>query len=197
MYTFYTDKQEVFECKLDLEGAKLTDSKVRLVLESSNYNLLFYGKIDENGKCEIPVKKLKSLLQETDTGKVKLEVIAEDTYFEPWNDTYNVKTSKKVTVEVVQPDTQAKKPIVEVKVEEPVQMQQPTPTPKVVKPVQKVQKKDPIAELKKYLSEQTYFTGTLQSFKTAIKQPRHRNYFNTICEANKLDKKVVLKQILS
>lgn len=113
MYTFYTDKQEVFECKLDLEGAKLTDSKARLVLESNNYNLLFYGTIDDNGKCHIPVKKLKSLLQETDTGKVKLEVIAEDTYFEPWNDTYNVKTSKKVTVEVVSKET---KPLTEKKV---------------------------------------------------------------------------------
>ena len=78
MYTFYTDKQEVFECNLDLEGAKLIDSKARLVLESENYNLLFYGKINENGKCEIPVKRLKNLLSEMDSGKVKLEVIAED-----------------------------------------------------------------------------------------------------------------------
>ncbi len=112
MYTFYTDKQELFECKLDLEGAKLSDSKARLVLESDNYNLLFYGSIDENGTCKIPVKRLKNLLQETDTGKVKLEVIAEDTFFEPWNDSYNVKTNKKVTVEVVskqQPQIQEKK----------------------------------------------------------------------------------------
>lgn len=113
MYTFYTDKQELFECKLDLEGAKLDDSRARLVLESSNYNLLFYGKIDESGKCQIPVSRLKSLLSESDTGKVKLEVIAEDTYFQPWSDTYNVKASKKVTVEVVnknqQPQTKNKK----------------------------------------------------------------------------------------
>lgn len=106
MYTFYTDKQELFECKLDLEGAKLGDSRARLVLESSNYNLLFYGKIDESGKCQIPVSRLKSLLGESDTGKVKLEVIAEDTYFEPWSDTYNVKTSKRVTVEVTNKNTQ-------------------------------------------------------------------------------------------
>lgn len=100
MYTFYTDKQELFECKLNLEGANLSDSRARLVLESGNYNLLFYGNIDESGKCQIPVARLKSLLGESDTGKVKLEVIAEDTYFEPWSDSYNVKTSKKVTVEV-------------------------------------------------------------------------------------------------
>lgn len=114
MYTFYTDKQEVFECKLDLQGAKLTDSKARLVLESSNYNLLFYGTIDESGKCKIPVKKLKNLLSEVDSGNVKLEVIAEDTFFEPWKDTYNVKTDKKVTVEVV--SKSQTKPVLEQKV---------------------------------------------------------------------------------
>jgi TusA-related sulfurtransferase len=108
MYTFYTDKQEVFECKLDLQGAKLTDSKARLVLESNNYNLLFYGQIDENGKCQIPVKKLKNLLSEIDSGKVRLEVIAEDTYFEPWSDSYNVKTNKKVTVEIVNKNSDIK-----------------------------------------------------------------------------------------
>lgn len=106
MHTFYIDKQELFECKLSLEGAKLTDSKARLVLESDNYNLLFYGSIDENGKCQIPVKKLKNLLGESDTGKVRLEVIAEDTFFEPWSDTYNVRLNKKVTVEVVNKETQ-------------------------------------------------------------------------------------------
>ena len=105
MYTFYTDKQEVFECKLDLEGAKLTDSRARLVLESDAFSLLFYGTIDGNGKCSIPVSKLKNILQESNTGKVKLEVIAEDTFFEPWSDTYTVKTNKKVTVEVVSKET--------------------------------------------------------------------------------------------
>lgn len=113
MYTFYTDKNEMFECNLSLEGAKLNDCKARLVLESENYNLLFYGSLDENGKCSIPVKKLKSLLSETDTGKIRLEVIAEDTYFEPWSDTYDVKASKKVTVEVV--SKQADKPIIQEK----------------------------------------------------------------------------------
>ncbi len=107
MYTFYTDKNEMFECNLSLEGAKLNDCKARLVLESENYNLLFYGSLDENGKCSIPVKRLKSLLSETDTGKVRLEVIAEDTYFEPWSDSYNVKASKKVTVEVVSKQAEA------------------------------------------------------------------------------------------
>ncbi len=112
MYTFYTDKNETFECNLSLEGAKLNECKARLVLESENYNLLFYGSLDESGKCSIPVKRLKNLLSESDTGKVRLEVIAEDTYFEPWSDSYDVKTSKKVTVEVIN-KTEEKPKIVE------------------------------------------------------------------------------------
>lgn len=105
MHTFFTDKIETFECTLSLEGAELSNSKARLVLESNKYNLMFYGSIDSQGKCTIPVARLKNLLSESDTGKVKLEVIAEDTFFEPWSDNYKVKTSKKVTVEVDTKDT--------------------------------------------------------------------------------------------
>jgi ribosomal protein S17E len=71
-----------------------------LVLESSDLNLIFYGEIDSNGKCKIPVKKLKSIIDENTKGTVKLEVIAEDTYFEPWTDTFEIQTNKKVVVEV-------------------------------------------------------------------------------------------------
>lgn len=110
MYTFYTDKTEIFECNISLQGAKLTDSKARLILESDDYNLVFYGAITKDGKCTIPVKKLKSVLSENTKGKVKLEVIAEDTYFEPWADDFDVETSKKVQVEV---KSSNKTPIVE------------------------------------------------------------------------------------
>lgn len=100
MYTFFTDKQEVFECKISLQGAKLSQSKARLVLESEDMNFIFYGKIDTNGKCTIPVNKLRNYISENVTGKAKLEVIAEDTFFQPWSDTFEVQTAKKVTVEV-------------------------------------------------------------------------------------------------
>lgn len=100
MYTFFTDKSEVFECKISLYGAKLTESKARLVLESNDMNFIFYGKISSDGTCSVPVKKLKNYIGENAQGSVKLEVIAEDTFFEPWSDTFEIKTSKKVTVEV-------------------------------------------------------------------------------------------------
>lgn len=100
MYTFFTDKQEVFECKISLQGASYGNSKARLVLESDNMNFIFYGKINSEGKCTVPVNKLKNYLTEDTKGTVKLEVIAEDTFFEPWSDKFEVKTNKKVTVEV-------------------------------------------------------------------------------------------------
>ena len=61
---------------------------------------MFNGDISQTGKCTIPVKKLRGLLDESVSGKMKLEVIAEDTYFSPWESDFTVETSKRVTVEV-------------------------------------------------------------------------------------------------
>ena len=65
MYILYTDKQEVFECSISLEGASVKNSQARLIVESDNLNLLFKGTIDSNGKCTVPIKKLKNLLEES------------------------------------------------------------------------------------------------------------------------------------
>jgi TusA-related sulfurtransferase len=100
MYTLYTDKQELFECSISLEGASVKNSQARLIVESDNLNLLFKGNIDSNGKCTVPIKKLKNLLEESTKGKIRLEVIADDTYFTPWESDFEVETARKVTVEV-------------------------------------------------------------------------------------------------
>jgi hypothetical protein len=100
MYKLYTDKTELFECTIKLEGASISKSKVRLVVESTDLNLLFPGKIDTDGKCTIPVSKLKGLLDENTQGNIKLEVIADDVYFTPWESNFIIETSKKLTVEV-------------------------------------------------------------------------------------------------
>ena len=100
MYRLFTDKVEVFECEVKLEGASLTSSKARIVVESQDINLLFNGTIDSDGKCRIPIKRLKGLLGENTKGTLKLEVIAEDTYFIPWSSDFTVEAAKKVTVEV-------------------------------------------------------------------------------------------------
>ena len=128
MYKLFTDKSELFECDIKLEGASLNKSKARLVVETSDYSLLFDGSISSNGKCEIPIRKLKGLIDENTTGNIRLEVIAEDTFFTPWESDFEVDASKKVTVEVKSQTT--KKPIVETKVNVKVKNEKPTITEK-------------------------------------------------------------------
>ena len=124
MYKLFTDKSELFECDIKLEGASLSKSSARLVVETSDYSLLFNGNINSSGKCEIPIRKLKGLIDENTTGNIRLEVIAEDTYFTPWESDFEVDASKKVTVEVKSQST--KKPIVETKVNVKVKNEKPT-----------------------------------------------------------------------
>ena len=126
MYKLFTDKSELFECDIKLQGASLSKSKARLVVETSDYSLLFNGTISKGGKCEIPIRKLKGLIDEDTTGNIRLEVIAEDTFFTPWESDFEVDASKKVTVEVK--SQQSKKPIVETKVEVNVKKHTPTIT---------------------------------------------------------------------
>ena len=128
MYKLFTDKSELFECDIKLEGASLSKSKARLVVETSDYSLLFDGSISPKGKCEIPIRKLKGLIDENTTGNIRLEVIAEDTFFTPWESDFEVDASKKVTVEVK--SQQTKKPILETKVKVKVKNEKPTITEK-------------------------------------------------------------------
>jgi hypothetical protein len=114
MYKLFTDKSELFECDIKLQGASLKKSKARLVVETQDYSLMFNGNISKGGKCEIPIRKLKGLIDEDTTGNIRLEVIAEDTFFTPWESDFEVETSKKVTVEVK--SQTIKKPIIEAKV---------------------------------------------------------------------------------
>jgi len=109
MYKLYTDKIENFEAVIKLEGASPSKSKARLVVEAENFSLLFEGKVNNNGKVSIPVRRLKGLLNEKTNGNIRLEVIAEDTFFTPWESKFEVDTSKKVTVEIKSQST----PIIE------------------------------------------------------------------------------------
>jgi len=120
MYKLFTDKSELFECTIALEGASLKKSTARLVIETDSYSLLFKGDIDANGNCKIPIRKLRGLIEENSQGSIRLEVIAEDTFFTPWENSFKVDASKKVTVELK--SSQSKPTIVEAKVniQEPV-----------------------------------------------------------------------------
>ena len=100
MYKLYTDKIENFEAKIKLEGASLKKSKARLVVEADGFDVMFKGTISNSGIVKVPVKRLKGLIDESTKGTIKLEIIADDTYFTPWESTFMVETSRKVTVEI-------------------------------------------------------------------------------------------------
>ena len=118
MYKLFTDKTELFECDIKIEGSSLSKSTARLVVETTDYSLMFNGKISSNGKCEVPIRKLKGLIDENSKGNIRLEVIAEDTYFTPWESKFIVETSKKIAVEVKSQNKnriiESKKPIMKV-----------------------------------------------------------------------------------
>ena len=88
MYKLYTDKIENFEAKIELSGASLKQSKARLVIESADFDLMFKGTITSDGNVKVPVKQLRGLIDENTKGTIKLEIIAEDTYFVPWESTF-------------------------------------------------------------------------------------------------------------
>ena len=100
MYTLYSDKKNIFECDIQLEGASLSQAFARVIIEGDDLNLVFNGTITKDGNCKIEMPKLKIL---EGSGNMKLEVIADDMYFNPWESNYELKKSKSIRVEVKQP----------------------------------------------------------------------------------------------
>jgi len=109
----YTDKSEIFECNVSLEGASIKNSKLRAILKFDDKNLMVEGKINSNGKGKIIFPKLKNISEEGEVGKMELEVIAEDAYFQPYKEVFKVETSKKATVEVLNKKSLKPKIVVE------------------------------------------------------------------------------------
>ena len=149
----YTDKTEIFECNVALEGAAISDSKLRAVLKFDDKNLMVEGTIDSNGKGNILLPKLKNISKDGEAGLMQLEVIAEDAYFQPYEETYSVVTSKKATVEVL-----SKKPS----------------KPKIV--VEKIQKFRPENELVSLLKEKGMTKKLLMKNKKSLSKVIYNYY---------------------
>ena len=114
-YKLYTDRNENFECEVSVKNASLKGSMARLVVESADgINLVFNGKI-ENGKCNVPIRRLKGLLDENTHGNMFLEMVVEDTYFKPWQSDFAVEEHTSVKVKINE-QKQSTKPIVQVRV---------------------------------------------------------------------------------
>ena len=98
-YKIFRDKSETFVCDMEISGANPTNSKARIIIESKNLTYMFEGTIDSKGQCKIPLKKM-NFLDENESGTIKLEVIAEDMVFNPWEDSFVAVNSKKVSVKI-------------------------------------------------------------------------------------------------
>ena len=112
MFKLYTDKNNTFKCKVLVEGANESTAIARLVIEGESHNLMFDGKLKE-GVCEVNIGKFKNFDNFKSKGFVKLEVIADDTYFTPWKSEYKIEQSKTVVVEVIE-EKESSKALVEV-----------------------------------------------------------------------------------
>ncbi len=97
MYKIFKDKERTFKCNVDVQGADINDCRARLIFESESGIFMLKGDIDKNGICKITVPKEK-MLSEGVSGNITLEVIAENTIFEAWNDRFEVLVDKKVSV---------------------------------------------------------------------------------------------------
>ncbi len=100
-YKLYRDKTETFICDMEISGANPGNSKARVIIESRDMTYMFEGTIDGNGHCEIPLKKM-NFLAENEVGTIKLEVIADDMMFNPWEETFVAVNHRKVTVRVAE-----------------------------------------------------------------------------------------------
>jgi len=99
MYKIFTDKGKLFKCNIDISGASMKDCYARLLLETDENIFLYKGKVNSSGICEVEIPKIKNF-EEGVEGKMKLEVIVENTLFEPWESDFVVTASKKVNVKV-------------------------------------------------------------------------------------------------
>jgi hypothetical protein len=125
-YKLYTDKSNKFNCNIEVEGTSLAKSQVRLVIESDEMNFMFKGSIQSNGECEVIIPKTKNFLSEGTIGSMRLEVIADDVYFEPWSSDFSVVANKKVTVQIAEQEEEKPKmkvQVIEQKEEKPVKQQ--------------------------------------------------------------------------
>jgi len=112
-YKLYLDKSEEFICEVAVKNASLKDAFSRMIIESDGMSFMFEGQL-KDGKCTVPIKKLKGLLDENSTGNMFLEIIVEDTYFSPWKDTFIIEQHTGVKVKV-QEQKKSSKPVIEVK----------------------------------------------------------------------------------
>ena len=114
-YTIYLDKDETFECEASIKNASYRNSSARLIIESNDVNLVFFGSVDKD-TISVPIKSLKKYFTESDKATIKLEVIVENQLVTPWESEVEFDSYNKVEIKEVK--NVKSKPLIEVKVKE-------------------------------------------------------------------------------
>lgn len=114
-YKIYLDKEETFECEASIKNASYKNSSARLIIESENVNLVFYGNVDKD-TISVPIKSLKKYFTESDSAKIKLEVIVENQLVTPWESDVEFDSYNKVEIKEIK--NVRSKPLIEIKVKE-------------------------------------------------------------------------------
>lgn len=114
-YTIYLDKDETFECEASIKNASYKNSSARLIIESNDINLVFFGSVDKD-TISVPIKSLKKYFTESDKATIKLEVIVENQLVTPWESEVEFDSYNKVEIKEIK--NVRSKPLIEVKVKE-------------------------------------------------------------------------------
>jgi hypothetical protein len=178
-YTIYLDKEETFECEVSIKNASIKDSSARLIIESDDINLVFFGTVSKD-TISVPIKSLKKYFTESDKATIKLEVIVENNLVTPWEsellfDSYN-------KVEIKEIKNVKSKPLIEIKVKEDKKQQQLETKTKEIEQKVVTESKKPVKSLKEKL---------LESVNDQIKK------IQVDGKLNKEEKKELIKKLLS
>jgi len=89
------DEDNELSFSVVIEGTRGEPAKVRFIIEDNDMSLAFPGKADSHGEVKVDVPSLKKMMNEG-TYKGKLEVIAEERFFEPLKFNVDLKQGLKV-----------------------------------------------------------------------------------------------------
>jgi hypothetical protein len=178
-YTIYLDKEETFECEVSIKNASIKDSSARLIIESDDINLVFFGTVSKD-TISVPIKSLKKYFTESDKATIKLEVIVENNLVTPWEsellfDSYN-------KVEIKEIKNVKSKPLIEIKVKEDKKQQQLEAKTKEIEQKVVTESKKSVKSLKQKL---------LESVNEQVKK------IQVDGKLNKEEKKELIKKLLS
>ena len=149
-YTIYLDKEETFECEASIKNSSYKNASARLIIESEDVNLVFYGNVEKD-TISVPIKSLKKYFTENDNAKIKLEVIVENQLITPWESDVTFDNYNKVEIKEIKSTKVA--PMIEIKIKEDKKVIEEAPKQSVEKKTEK-KKQSPKQQLLNTVNEE-------------------------------------------